>query len=56
MGSGLLAAVAKRADRGAQWAAVALGFSIPLFTALDGALVVLVLVATAWSELRRYRL
>lgn len=54
MGSGLLAAIASRADRTAQWAAVALGFSIPLFTALDGVLVLLViagwLASGAWRE------
>lgn len=54
MDSGLPAAVAGRADRAAQWAAVALGFSIPLFTALDGVLVALVLAgwlaSGAWRE------
>jgi O-antigen ligase len=61
MGSGLLATLAGRADRAAQWLAVALGFSIPLFTALDSALVVLVLAGwlaggawrAKWDAVRR---
>jgi O-antigen ligase len=52
MGSGLLAAVSRKADRTAQWAAVALGISIPISTALDGVLLALVLagwlVSGAW--------
>ncbi len=44
MGAGLLlAAVSHKADRTAQWAAVALGISIPISTALDSALLVVVL-------------
>jgi O-antigen ligase len=46
MGPGLLAAVATRSDRAAQWAAVALGLSIPLSVALDN--VLLPLVAAGW--------
>jgi O-antigen ligase len=56
MGPGLLAAVGSKADRTAQWAAVALGFSIPLFTALDSVLLLLVvagwLASGAWSAKR----
>jgi O-antigen ligase len=52
MGSGVLAAVEHKADRTAQWAAVALGFSIPISTALDSVLLVVVvagwLLAGAW--------
>jgi O-antigen ligase len=43
MGSGLLATVNQAAGRTAQWAAVALGLSIPISTALDGVLVAVVL-------------
>ena len=43
MGDGLLAAVTRRADRAAQWAAIALGFSIPLSVALDNVLLLVVL-------------
>ncbi|MGH8650148.1 MAG: hypothetical protein ACREUP_12740, partial [Burkholderiales bacterium] len=43
MGPGLLAAVNQGADRSGQWAAIALGFSIPISTALDGVLLVIVL-------------
>ena len=43
MGHGLLAAVNRRADRAAQWAAVALGLSIPISVALDNVLLVVVL-------------
>src|SRR5262245_21378285 len=43
MGAGILATVGSKADRTAQWAAVALGFSIPISTALDGALLIVVL-------------
>lgn len=43
MDSGLLAAVGHKADRTAQWAAVALGISIPISTALDSVLLVVVL-------------
>lgn len=54
MGPGLLSTIAGKADRAAQWAAVVLGFSIPLFTALDSVLVVLVLAgwlaSGAWRE------
>ena len=56
MGPGLLAAVNNGAGRAAQWAAVALGFSIPLSTALDNVLLVLVvggwLASGAWGEKR----
>jgi len=54
MGPGLLPAVNKTADRAAQWAAVALGFSIPLSVALDNVLLVIVvagwLASGAWRE------
>jgi O-antigen ligase len=54
MGFGLLATVKSQADRTAQWAAIALGFSIPLSTALDNVLLVLVavgwLASCAWRE------
>jgi O-antigen ligase len=54
MGPGLLSAITRGADRTAQWSAVALGFSIPLFTALDSVLVVLVvagwLASGAWRD------
>ena len=43
MGPGLLAAVREGAGRSAQWAAVVLGFSIPISTALDSVLLVIVL-------------
>jgi hypothetical protein len=43
MGHGLLAALTTRADRAAQWAAIALGFSIPISVALDNVLLVVVL-------------
>jgi O-antigen ligase len=46
MGSGLLSAIAGKADRAAQWSAVALGFSIPLFTALDS--VLLLFIVAGW--------
>ncbi|MGH8700752.1 MAG: O-antigen ligase family protein [Burkholderiales bacterium] len=46
MGPGLLAAVRSTADRTAQWAAIALGFSIPLSVALDN--VLLAVVAAGW--------
>ena len=56
MGPGLLAAVNNGAGRAAQWAAVALGFSIPLSTALDNVLLVLVvggwLASGAWGGKR----
>ena len=56
MGPGLLAAIGHRADRTAQWAAVALGFSIPLSTALDNVLLLFVvagwLASGAWREKR----
>jgi len=52
MGPGLLAAIEHRADRTAQWAAVALGFSIPLSAALDSVLLLFVvagwLASSAW--------
>jgi len=54
MGPGLLATVKSQADRTAQWAAIALGVSIPLSTALDNVLLVLVaagwLASCAWRE------
>jgi O-antigen ligase len=54
MGPGLLATLKSQADRTAQWAAIALGFSIPLSTALDNVLLVLVaagwLASCAWRE------
>ena len=54
MGPGLLATVKSQADRTAQWAAIALGFSIPLSTALDNVLLVFVvagwLASGAWHE------
>jgi len=43
MGHGLLAAITTRAERAAQWAAVALGLSIPISVALDNVLLVVVL-------------
>lgn len=43
MGPGLLAAVKRGAERSAQWAAVALGLSIPISTALDNILMPVVL-------------
>ena len=43
MGPGLLATVNYAAGRTAQWAAVALGFSIPISTALDNMLIAVVL-------------
>jgi O-antigen ligase len=43
MGPGLLATVSGKADRTSQWAAVALGFSIPISTVLDSVLLVFVL-------------
>jgi O-antigen ligase len=46
MGTGLLATVGHKADRTSQWAAVALGISIPVSTALDGAL--LAFVVAGW--------
>jgi len=46
MGPGLLAAITTRADRAAQWAAVALGLAIPVSVALDN--VLLVLVMAGW--------
>jgi O-antigen ligase len=56
MGPGLLATVKSQADRTAQWAAIALGFSIPLSTALDNVLLVFVvggwLASGAWGEKR----
>jgi O-antigen ligase len=54
MGPGLLATVKSKADRTAQWAAIALGFSIPLSVAFDNVLLVLVvagwLASGAWRE------
>ena len=56
MGPGLLATVKSTADRTAQWAAIALGFSIPISVALDNVLLVLVvagwLASGAWREKR----
>ena len=56
MGPGLLATVKSKADRTAQWAAIALGFSIPLSVALDNVLLVFVvggwLASGAWREKR----
>lgn len=56
MGPGLLAAVGNSARRTAQWAAIALGFSIPLSVALDNVLLVLVvagwLASGAWRAKR----
>jgi O-antigen ligase len=53
MGSGLLATVNQAAGRTAQWAAVALGLSIPISTALDG--VLLAVVAAGWLLAARWR-
>lgn len=54
MGPGLLAAVRSKADRTAQWAAIALGFSIPISVALDNVLLAVVLAcwlaSGAWRE------
>lgn len=54
MGSGLLRALNRGAGRTAQWTAVALGFSIPISTALDNALLAIVLAGWlacgAWRE------
>jgi O-antigen ligase len=54
MGPGLLAAVNQFAGRAAQWAAIALGFSIPISTALDNLLLAVVLVgwlaSGAWRD------
>jgi O-antigen ligase len=54
MGSGLLATVNQAAGRTAQWAAVALGLSIPISTALDSILLPIVvagwLASGAWRE------
>jgi O-antigen ligase len=54
MGPGLFATVKSKADRTAQWAAVAIGFSIPISVALDNVLLVLVvagwLASGAWRE------
>ena len=56
MGPGLLATITSKADRTAQWAAIALGFSIPLSVALDNVLLVFVvggwLASGAWREKR----
>jgi len=56
MGPGLLAAVESKADRTAQWAAIALGLSIPLSVALDNVLLVFVvggwLASGAWRAKR----
>lgn len=46
MGAGLLAAVRRGAERTGQWAAVALGFSIPISVVLDN--VLLAAVAASW--------
>ena len=43
MGPGLLAAINHAAGRTAQWAAIALGLSIPISTALDNLLLAVVL-------------
>ena len=52
MGPGLLSAITRGVDRTAQWSAVTLGFSIPLFTALDSVLVVLgILIAVNYIGL-----
>jgi O-antigen ligase len=54
MGSGLLATVNRAAGHTAQWAAVALGLSIPISTALDSILLPIVvagwLASGAWRE------
>ena len=56
MGPGLLATINRAADRAAQWAAVALGFSIPLSIALDNLLLAIVLASLALQgHLRRVR-
>jgi O-antigen ligase len=63
MGIGLLPAVNRTADRAAQWAAVALGFSIPLLVALDNVLLAIVLAGwlasgawrAKWSTVRGNR-
>jgi hypothetical protein len=53
MGRGLLAAVNQGADRTAQWAAVALGLSIPISTALDN--VLLPFVVAGWLASGNWR-
>ena len=54
MGSGLLATVNQAAGRTAQWAAVALGLSIPISTALDNLLLAVLLAgwlaSGAWRD------
>jgi O-antigen ligase len=63
MGHRLLAAVNRTADRAAQWAAVALGFSIPISVALDNMLLAIVLACwlasgawrAKWDALRGNR-
>lgn len=64
MGPGLLATVKSKADRTAQWAAIALGFSIPLSVALDNVLLLVVLAgwlasgawAAKWDAIRGNRM
>lgn len=54
MGPGLHATIKSRADQTAQWAAIALGFSIPVSVALDNVLLATVaagwILAGAWRE------
>jgi O-antigen ligase len=53
MGPGLLATVKSQADRTAQWAAIALGFSIPISVALDN--ILLAVIAAGWIASGMYR-
>lgn len=53
MGPGLLAAVNRAGGRAAQWAAIALGFSIPISTALDN--VLLPIVVAGWLASGNWR-
>ncbi|HEX9684400.1 MAG TPA: O-antigen ligase family protein [Burkholderiales bacterium] len=54
MGPGLLATINQSSGRAAQWAAIALGFSIPISTALDNLLLAVLLAgwlaSGAWRE------
>lgn len=53
MGTGILGTVTTGADRAGRWSAIALGFSIPISTALDSVLAGVVLVA--WLASGNYR-
>lgn len=57
MGSGIYAPVARGADGAGRWAAIALGFSIPISTAFDNVLLVVILaawfVSGRWLEIGR---